>query len=83
MIGRLQRAGQPVLRLGPAGAGNKLALLGGIYIARSLILAWYFMLPPSPASTLLFGALMGFLWMGVGRWSPAPSPRCSGCNGRP
>ncbi len=25
---------------------NKLALLGGIYIARSLILAWYFMLPP-------------------------------------
>ena len=25
---------------------NKLALLGGIYIARSLILAWYFVLPP-------------------------------------
>src|SRR6202166_3530120 len=48
------------------GRWNKLALLGGIYIARSLILAWYFMLPPSPATTLLFGALMGFLWMGVG-----------------
>src|SRR2546421_8584308 len=48
------------------GRWNKLALLGGIYIARSLILAWYFMLPPSPALTLLFGALMGFLWMGVG-----------------
>jgi predicted MFS family arabinose efflux permease len=48
------------------GRWNKLALLGGIYVARSLILAWYFMLPPSPASTLLFGALMGFLWMGVG-----------------
>jgi len=48
------------------GRWNKLALLGGIYIARSLILAWYFMLPASPASTLLFGALMGFLWMGVG-----------------
>jgi predicted MFS family arabinose efflux permease len=48
------------------GHWNKLALLGGIYIARSLILAWYFMLPPSPATTLLFGALMGFLWMGVG-----------------
>jgi predicted MFS family arabinose efflux permease len=45
---------------------NKLALLGAIYIFRSLILAWYFTLPPSPASTLLFGALMGFLWMGVG-----------------
>jgi len=48
------------------GRWNKLALLGAIYISRSLILAWYFMLPPSPASTLLFGALMGFLWMGVG-----------------
>src|SRR6266849_2377902 len=48
------------------GRWNKLALLGGIYIARSLILAWYFMLPPSPATTLLFGALMGFLWLGVG-----------------
>jgi predicted MFS family arabinose efflux permease len=45
---------------------NKLALLGGIYIFRSIALAWYFMLPPTPASTLLFGAIMGFLWMGVG-----------------
>jgi predicted MFS family arabinose efflux permease len=48
------------------GRWNKLALLGAIYIARSLVLAWYFMLPPSPASTLLFGAMMGFLWLGVG-----------------
>src|ERR1700675_4269520 len=48
------------------GRWNKLALLGGIYIFRSLALAWYFMLPPTPASTLLFGAIMGFLWMGVG-----------------
>jgi len=45
---------------------NKLALLGGIYIVRSLALAWYFSLPATPASTLLFGAIMGFLWMGVG-----------------
>ncbi|MCA6122708.1 MFS transporter [Bradyrhizobium sp. WSM 1704] len=45
---------------------NKLALLGAIYILRSLALAWYFMLPATPASTLLFGAIMGFLWMGVG-----------------
>jgi predicted MFS family arabinose efflux permease len=45
---------------------NKLALLGGIYILRSLALAWYFMLPATPASTLLFGAIMGFLWLGVG-----------------
>ena len=45
---------------------NKLALLGGIYIFRSIALAWYFTLPPTPATTLLFGAIMGFLWMGVG-----------------
>ncbi len=45
---------------------NKLALLGGIYVCRSLVLAWYFMLSPTPETTLLFGALMGFLWLGVG-----------------
>src|SRR5437763_14342050 len=44
---------------------NKLALLGGIYVARSLVLAWYFMLQPSAATTMLFGTLMGFLWCGV------------------
>jgi predicted MFS family arabinose efflux permease len=48
------------------GRWNKLALLGGIYVVRSLALAWYFMVPPTPASTLLFGAIMGFLWLGVG-----------------
>jgi predicted MFS family arabinose efflux permease len=48
------------------GRWNKLALLGGIYICRSLVLGWYFMLPPTPASTLAFGALAGFLWLGVG-----------------
>jgi predicted MFS family arabinose efflux permease len=48
------------------GRWNKMALLGLIYVFRSIALAWYFTLPPSPASTLLFGAIMGFLWMGVG-----------------
>jgi predicted MFS family arabinose efflux permease len=48
------------------GRWNKLALLGGIYVFRSLALGWYFMLPPTPATTLLFGAIMGFLWLGVG-----------------
>jgi predicted MFS family arabinose efflux permease len=48
------------------GRWNKLALLGGIYIFRSVALAWYFMLPPTPATTLVFGAVMGFLWLGVG-----------------
>ena len=44
---------------------NKLALLGTIYILRSLTLAWYFSLPATSGSTLLFGAIMGFLWLGV------------------
>ncbi len=48
------------------GRWNKLALLGSIYVCRSLVLAWYFMLPPTPESTLVFGAFMGFLWLGVG-----------------
>jgi len=44
---------------------NKLALLGLIYVLRSLTLAWYFMTPPTPGSTLVFGGVMGFLWLGV------------------
>jgi predicted MFS family arabinose efflux permease len=47
------------------GRWNKLALLGGIYILRSLALAWYFMAAPTPAATLVFAAVMGFLWLGV------------------
>jgi MFS family permease len=45
---------------------SKLALLGMIYVTRSLVLAWYFLIPPTPATTLVFAALMGFLWLGVG-----------------
>ena len=40
-------------------------LLGLIYILRSLIITAYFMLPVSYASTLMFGAAMGMLWLGV------------------
>jgi predicted MFS family arabinose efflux permease len=45
---------------------SKLALLGTIYISRSLVLGWYFALPPTSGGTLIFAALMGFLWLGVG-----------------
>lgn len=48
------------------GHWSKLGLLGGIYIARSLVLACYFVMPPTPASTLVFASAMGFLWLGVG-----------------
>ena len=47
------------------GRWNKQALLGLIYTLRSLGLCVYFMLPPTPLSTLLFAAVMGFLWLGV------------------
>lgn len=48
------------------GRWSKQALLGLIYVSRSVVLAWYFMAPPSTTGTLVFGALMGFLWLGVG-----------------
>jgi predicted MFS family arabinose efflux permease len=47
------------------GRWNKLVLLGMIYVLRSLVLAGYFFWPPTPAGTLLFAGLMGFLWLGV------------------
>ena len=37
-------------------------LLGLLYILRSVMVAAYFVLPPTPASTLLFAAAMGMLW---------------------
>ena len=47
------------------GRWHKLVLLGGIYTLRSLALAWYFVAPPTPAGTLVFAGIMGFLWLGV------------------
>jgi len=47
------------------GRFSKRALLGGIYILRSLCITAYFTLPPSPTSTLVFAAAMGTLWLSV------------------
>jgi predicted MFS family arabinose efflux permease len=47
------------------GRWSKTALLGVLYVSRSLVLAWFFSAPPTPGNTLLFAGLMGFLWMGV------------------
>jgi predicted MFS family arabinose efflux permease len=47
------------------GRYDKLLLLASIYILRSLALAWYFMSAPTATSTLVFAAVMGFLWLGV------------------
>ncbi len=47
------------------GRYSKRALLGGIYVLRSLIIVAYFSTTPTPTSTMIFGALMGTLWLGV------------------
>jgi len=47
------------------GRVNKLLLLGGIYICRSLGFIWFFHTLPTPESTLVFSGVMGFLWLGV------------------
>jgi predicted MFS family arabinose efflux permease len=44
---------------------RKRTLLGMIYVLRSGFLALYFLLPASEASTLVFAAFMGLLWLGV------------------
>ncbi len=40
-------------------------LLGAVYILRSLLIVVYFSLPASTATTLVFAAAMGVLWLGV------------------
>jgi MFS family permease len=40
-------------------------LLGLLYILRAFVFTAYFILPPTPTSTLLFAAAMGMLWLSV------------------
>jgi len=40
-------------------------LLGLLYILRAFVFTAYFIMPPTPASTLLFAAAMGMLWLSV------------------
>ena len=40
-------------------------LLGLLYIVRALVFTAYFIMPPTPASTLVFAAAMGMLWLSV------------------
>ena len=47
------------------GRYSKRALLGGIYVLRSFVMVAYFIVPPTPTSTLVFAAAMGTLWLGV------------------
>ena len=47
------------------GVMNKRVPLALIYLARTLIIAAFITLPVSPASALVFGAAMGFVWLGT------------------
>jgi MFS family permease len=40
-------------------------LLGMLYILRAFVFTAYFMMPPTPTSTLIFAAAMGMLWLSV------------------
>src|SRR5437879_12760954 len=57
--------------IGSLGAGwlggryPKHILLGLLYILRAFVFTAYFVLPPTPATTLLFAAAMGMLWLSV------------------
>ena len=41
---------------------RKHILLGLLYILRAIMFAVYFVMPPTPTSTLVFAAAMGLLW---------------------
>ncbi len=43
----------------------KYLLLGLLYLSRSVVLAIFFIIPPTPTSTIVFAAAMGMLWLGV------------------
>ena len=40
-------------------------LLGILYLLRSVVITAFFVVPPTPASTLVFATVMGMLWLGV------------------
>jgi MFS family permease len=46
-----------------SGSLPKRYILAAIYLARALVILVYIMLPPSALATLMFGMLMGLLWL--------------------
>lgn len=44
---------------------RKRMLLGLVYLARAVVVTIYFIAPVTPASTIIFAAVMGMLWLSV------------------
>lgn len=44
---------------------RKRTLLGLVYLTRAVVVTIYFITPVTPASTLIFAAIMGMLWLSV------------------
>ena len=65
MIGLFNVGRLVPVRLARRALSRSACLLGGIYVLRSLFMAAYFVVPPTPTSTLVFAAAMGMLWLGV------------------
>ena len=40
-------------------------VLGAVYVLRSVFIVIYFLVPATPATTLIFAAIMGILWLGI------------------
>ena len=44
---------------------SKKNLLVGLYLTRAAIIAWYILTPISPATTIVFSAVIGLTWLGT------------------
>ena len=58
-------------------------LLSFIYFARALAILVYIMLPPSAAATLIFGAVLGLLWLSTALPTSGLVTSCSARTGLP
>ncbi len=45
------------------GRVTKKSILSAIYLGRAIVISVFVLLPPSPASALIFAAMMGILWL--------------------
>ena len=44
---------------------SKKKILSVLYLTRATVAAWFILTPVTPATTIIFGAVMGFTWLGT------------------